>query len=206
MRLLLPKYSPPHSFTYYGTFSTKSKDVIKKQLWKVKKKHAEGVLGWVVFWEWFLRCLVIYGCTKGGRDLLCLFSAICPRWHFNYFFLKDYSTMLAKNQRLCRCISSKRHALHIINSKGIAYHYCESGYAACMLMRYNGGNAVLDDIHAEAWWYAIAFAMDKKSKSADLDFWHPQRESNSQLPLRRGLLYPFNYAGVYNISVVVRLL
>ncbi len=26
--------------------------------------------------------------------------------------------------------------------------------------------------------------------------WHPQRESNSQLPLRRGLLYPFNYAGV----------
>ena len=28
-------------------------------------------------------------------------------------------------------------------------------------------------------------------------FWHPQRESNSQLPLRRGLLYPFNYAGIY---------
>ena len=27
-------------------------------------------------------------------------------------------------------------------------------------------------------------------------FWHPQRESNPQLPLRRGLLYPFNYAGV----------
>ena len=29
-------------------------------------------------------------------------------------------------------------------------------------------------------------------------FWHPQRESNSQLPLRRGLLYPFNYAGIYS--------
>ncbi len=29
-----------------------------------------------------------------------------------------------------------------------------------------------------------------------VDFWHPQRESNSQLPLRRGLLYPFNYAGI----------
>ena len=27
-------------------------------------------------------------------------------------------------------------------------------------------------------------------------FWHPQRELNPQLPLRRGLLYPFNYAGV----------
>ena len=26
--------------------------------------------------------------------------------------------------------------------------------------------------------------------------WHPQRESNSQLTLRRGLLYPFNYGGV----------
>ncbi len=27
--------------------------------------------------------------------------------------------------------------------------------------------------------------------------WHPQRESNSQLTLRRGLLYPFNYGGVH---------
>lgn len=28
-------------------------------------------------------------------------------------------------------------------------------------------------------------------------FWYPQRESNPQLPLRRGPLYPFNYGGVY---------
>lgn len=28
-------------------------------------------------------------------------------------------------------------------------------------------------------------------------FWHPRRESNSQLTLRRGLLYPFNYGGIY---------
>ena len=27
-------------------------------------------------------------------------------------------------------------------------------------------------------------------------FWHSQRESNSQLTLRRGLLYPFNYGSV----------
>ena len=27
-------------------------------------------------------------------------------------------------------------------------------------------------------------------------FWHPRRESNSQLTLRRGLLYPFNYGGI----------
>ena len=27
-------------------------------------------------------------------------------------------------------------------------------------------------------------------------FWHPWRESNSQLTLRRGLLYPFNYRGL----------
>ncbi len=30
----------------------------------------------------------------------------------------------------------------------------------------------------------------------NLAIWHPQRESNSQLTLRRGLLYPFNYAGI----------
>ena len=30
----------------------------------------------------------------------------------------------------------------------------------------------------------------------NVDFWHPQRESNPQLTLRRGLLYPFNYGGV----------
>ena len=29
--------------------------------------------------------------------------------------------------------------------------------------------------------------------------WHPQRESNPQLALRRGLLYPFNYAGVLEV-------
>ncbi len=28
-------------------------------------------------------------------------------------------------------------------------------------------------------------------------FWYPQRESNPQLPLRRGPLYPFNYGGIY---------
>ena len=28
--------------------------------------------------------------------------------------------------------------------------------------------------------------------------WHPRRESNSQLTLRRGLLYPFNYGGLCN--------
>lgn len=27
-------------------------------------------------------------------------------------------------------------------------------------------------------------------------FWYPQRESNPQLALRRGLLYPFNYEGL----------
>ena len=37
----------------------------------------------------------------------------------------------------------------------------------------------------------------KKEGAEAPSFWHPQRESNSQLPLRRGLLYPFNYAGVY---------
>ena len=31
--------------------------------------------------------------------------------------------------------------------------------------------------------------------------WHPQRESNSQLTLRRGLLYPFNYGGVFSFTL-----
>ncbi len=30
--------------------------------------------------------------------------------------------------------------------------------------------------------------------------WHPLRESNSQLTLRRGLLYPFNYGGIKFLS------
>ena len=30
-------------------------------------------------------------------------------------------------------------------------------------------------------------------------FWHPQRESNARFALRRGMLYPLNYGGIYEI-------
>lgn len=33
-----------------------------------------------------------------------------------------------------------------------------------------------------------------------LFIWHPLRESNSQLTLRRGLLYPFNYGSVLLVA------
>ena len=41
----------------------------------------------------------------------------------------------------------------------------------------------------------------KKSRQVPVGtcrLWHPRRESNSQLTLRRGLLYPFNYGGNYS--------
>ena len=34
-----------------------------------------------------------------------------------------------------------------------------------------------------------------------LRFWHSQRESNSQLTLRRGLLYPFNYGSIMVVGM-----
>ena len=34
-------------------------------------------------------------------------------------------------------------------------------------------------------------------------FWYSRRESNPQRPLRRGLLYPFNYGSILNYSVVI---
>ena len=37
----------------------------------------------------------------------------------------------------------------------------------------------------------------KPRKDGLRHFWYPRRESNSQLTLRRGLLYPFNYGGIY---------
>lgn len=36
----------------------------------------------------------------------------------------------------------------------------------------------------------------KHRKSGAFLLWYPQRESNPQLPLRRGPLYPFNYGGM----------
>ena len=60
------------------------------------------------------------------------------------------------------CISSRRN---------LVYHHCERGYSL-RLMIYTFG----DEIHAKAWWYTIAFAMDKKfDKSKLVDFWCGRR-------------------------------
>ena len=45
----------------------------------------------------------------------------------------------------------------ISSMRSIVYHHCERRYSL-RLMIYTYG----DEIHAHAWWYAIAFAMDKK--------------------------------------------
>ena len=39
-------------------------------------------------------------------------------------------------------------------------------------------------------------AANHEKAACGVIFWHPRRESNSQLTLRRGLLYPFNYGGI----------
>ena len=64
------------------------------------------------------------------------------------------------------CISSMR---------SIVYHHCERGYSL-RLMIYTFG----DEIHAKAWWYTIAFAMDKKIRQVETCriFWRRLRDSN----------------------------
>ena len=44
--------------------------------------------------------------------------------------------------------------------------------------------------------YSIPAARTQKRQSLRLPFWYSRRESNPQLPLRRGLLYPFNYGSL----------
>ena len=67
------------------------------------------------------------------------------------------------------CISSKR---------SFVYHHCEKK-CSLRLMIYTFG----DEMHAYAWWYTIAFAMDKKSTGRNLSIfgggegnWTPVRK------------------------------
>ena len=41
-----------------------------------------------------------------------------------------------------------------------------------------------------------------KTAEKSVVFWYSRRESNPQRPLRRGLLYPFNYGSVYFVVFV----
>ena len=68
------------------------------------------------------------------------------------------------------CISLMRSIVY--NQRlAVVYHHCERGYSL-RLMIYTFG----DEIHAKAWWYTIAFAMDKKfDKSKLVDFWCGRR-------------------------------
>ena len=40
--------------------------------------------------------------------------------------------------------------------------------------------------------HQVLISINKKTPMKNIGAWHPLRESNSQLTLRRGLLYPFN--------------
>ena len=75
--------------------------------------------------------------------------------------------------------------VYIINSIGIVYHqrlavvyhHCERGYSLRLMICTFG-----DEIHAKAWWYTIAFAMDKKIRQVETCriFWRRWRDSNSR--------------------------
>ena len=65
----------------------------------------------------------------------------------------------------------KAYALYITNG----LHHCESEYSLRLMICTFG-----DEIHAKAWWYAIAFAMDKKIRQVETCriFWRKRRDSN----------------------------
>ena len=68
-------------------------------------------------------------------------------------------------------------AKHCISSRcNLVYHHCERG-CSLRLMIYTFG----DEIHAKAWWHAIAFALDKKIRQVETCriFWRRWRDSNS---------------------------
>ena len=89
------------------------------------------------------------------------------------------------------CISSKRSFVYH-QGESLVYHHCERRYSL-WLMIYTFG----DEIHAKAWWYTIAFAMDKKNRQVETCrfFWWIRRESNPRPKttwyefLRRQLIY-----------------
>ena len=66
---------------------------------------------------------------------------------------------------------------YIINFAEIVYHHCERVYSL-RLMRYSPCRDILgkaDEMHAKAWWYTIAFAMDKKAPYRREAFFHRRR-------------------------------
>ena len=74
------------------------------------------------------------------------------------------------------CISSKRNALYIIIAK--------AKYSLRLMICTFG-----DEIHAKAWWYTIAFAMDKKIRQVSTCriFWLRNRDSPRALQLHSSL-------------------
>ena len=71
------------------------------------------------------------------------------------------------------CISSKRSFVYH-QGESLVYHHCERKYSL-RLMIYTFG----DEIHAKAWWYTIAFAMDKKIRQVETCriFWQGRKVS-----------------------------
>ena len=72
------------------------------------------------------------------------------------------------------CISLMRSIVYH-QRLAVVYHHCERGYSL-RLMIYTFG----DEIHANAWWYTIAFAMDKKIRQVETCriFWRRQPDLN----------------------------
>ena len=80
-----------------------------------------------------------------------IFSAVL-RMNSNSYINHGESRVYHQFRR--NCISSKR---------SFVYHHCEKK-CSLRLMIYTFG----DEVHACAWWYTIAFAMDKKSTGRNL--------------------------------------
>ena len=87
------------------------------------------------------RCTPFYFCLWGTKKIFLSFLRMNSNSYINHGESRVY------HQFRRNCISSKR---------SFVYHHCEKK-CSLRLMIYTFG----DEMHAIAWWYTIAFAMDK---------------------------------------------
>ena len=95
-----------------------------------------------------------YPFNKRKKGLHC--NPLCV-WRLKWQLSKSRRSLVYHQFRR-NCISSTR---------SVVYHHCESEYNL-RLMIYSLWRDIpvkADEIHANAWWYTIAFAMDKKIPS-----------------------------------------
>ena len=86
----------------------------------------------------------------------------------------------------------------ISSKRSFVYHHCEKK-CSLRLMIYTFG----DEMHAYAWWYTIAFAMDKKSTGRNPSiFGRGTRTWTLSLRFWRPPLYQLSYTPIYNKEIL----